>query len=36
MHARVRRLERMIQEKTALLTLVDGTVEVKDQLKDYK
>jgi hypothetical protein len=36
MHARVRRVEVIIQKDMALLTLVDGSVELRDQLKDYQ
>ncbi len=30
------RFDQIIQDDTAMLTLVDGSVELKDQLKDYK
>lgn len=30
------RFDQIIQDDAAMLTLVDGSVELKDQLKDYK
>ena len=36
MQVKVRRVEMIMQADQALLTLVDGTVELRDQLKDYQ
>jgi hypothetical protein len=36
MHANIKGVERIKQDEMALLTLVDRSVELKDQLRDYK